>query len=199
MTTTKKRTSRRPNVQPTRTKGTGLSRHRERTRTTHAEIDLRIIRVGEVLLEGLTRREIQDRFCDEWGLSPKTIDTYISRARLMLEANISGSAESWQSFFNEAMADLRHRAKEADDLRLELDVLKDWKRQLGVYAPEKSQVTSLSEYGDMTEQERAKQLAQLVEVAQQRAKEERGQPVDTATREDLFMRSDPTQTGNPEA
>ena len=73
-------------------------------KSTNAEITLRVNEVFGLLSRGYSRAQILQHAAELWGCSDRTADTYIARAREMLEKDCEMSRPA---FLAEALARLR--------------------------------------------------------------------------------------------
>ncbi len=57
--------------------------NRPNARTTDAEVEKRVNEVAEKLARGYTRYKIVQEGVQEWGISARSVDTYIQKAKLI--------------------------------------------------------------------------------------------------------------------
>jgi len=78
--------------------------------STSVKIEMRVNRIARLLANGATRSECVQYGANEWGLQPRQIDSYISKARELLK-------EDWEidrkTFVAELLSQLATLQKEA--------------------------------------------------------------------------------------
>ncbi len=112
----------------------------------------RIRAVLELLLSDTPRPDIMQYSANNWGLTTRQTDTYISWANDLVseEAARLKTKAFEQHLAKRAM--LRHKALKASDMRLAFEILKDESKLLGLYPAKESKVTNLEvDLGQLTD------------------------------------------------
>jgi hypothetical protein len=81
-------------------------------KSTNAEMKLRVNEVYGLLTRGYSRAQIQRHAADLWGCSERSTDTYIQRAREILDKDCEMSRPA---FLAEALARLRVVEQKAEE------------------------------------------------------------------------------------
>ncbi len=79
-------------------------------KSTNAEIHQRVQAVYGLLTRGKSTSDIQHHAASEWNLSPRQADTYLQRARAMLERDAELTRPAWLA---EALGRLRRYEENA--------------------------------------------------------------------------------------
>lgn len=79
-------------------------------KSTNAEIHQRVQAVYGLLTRGKSTSDIQHHAASEWNLSPRQADTYLQRARAMLERDAELTRPAWLA---EALGRLRRYEESA--------------------------------------------------------------------------------------
>jgi hypothetical protein len=103
-------------------------------KATNEEVKLRVLKVRALVLQKKPREEICLYGAKEWGVKERQVDNYIAKAKKQLIKDIEDSKEVLYAEHLAARWELRERARQAGDMRLELDVLKDEAKLIGLYA-----------------------------------------------------------------
>lgn len=140
-----------------------------KTRADPIEYQARTLKVAEWVVDGLPWTEMVERGGEVWGLSNSSMARYIKAAREMISTQIDRGGEALQTWFIGQHLDLYNLARNGDpekgigiDLRLALEVLKDFQRLTGAYAPERAEVSNITAYAEMSLEERASTLKSVL-------------------------------------
>ncbi len=112
-------------------------------KATKAQKNSRTRTVYELLLSDTPRPDIMQYSANNWGLTTRQTDTYISWANdLISEEAARIQAEAFEQHLAKR-AMLRHKALKAGDMRLAFEILRDETKLLGLYPAKERKVTNL--------------------------------------------------------
>lgn len=110
-------------------------------KSNDAETINRINRVYQLLIQGWHRSDIVQFGSKEWGVSDRSVDEYIRRANTIINANAKVKQKRELNKMLNRHDDMRSRAYKVDDLRLILDIDREDAKILGLYQPEKKNIS----------------------------------------------------------
>ncbi len=122
-------------------------------KSTAAEIEQRVTKVYELLVNGATRRQIIQYANSEkvaWNVSDRTLDTYIADARTLIEAE-AATHRAYE--FGKALTrvdDIYARSAKVQDYQRALAANDQRNKLLGLYPPQQVQITHLFEKAGVT-------------------------------------------------
>ena len=94
-------------------------------KATAAEVDSRVAKVAEFLVEGRNRAYICEHARNNWGISDGQADRYISKAREAIRENRKGNLDDILAIANARYEMLFARAVEKVDLRAAMSIVKE--------------------------------------------------------------------------
>ncbi len=121
-------------------------------KATKAQKNSRTRAVYELLLSDTHRTDIMQYSANNWGLTTRQTDTYISWANDLISEE---AARIKTKAFEQHLAKrgmLRHKALKAGDMRLAFEILRDETKLLGLYPAKERTVTNLEvDLGQLTD------------------------------------------------
>jgi hypothetical protein len=106
-------------------------------KATKHVISTRVAYVRKLLLKGYSRGEIVQEGSKKWRITERQVDDYLARAQTDLKEEAKRHREEAFAEHLAARRELRKRAQNTGDLRIELDTLKDEAKLLNIYPAEK--------------------------------------------------------------
>lgn len=96
------------------------------------DLRIRIEQTKEKLLVGVSRPHLLEVLQKMWGVSQSRAYEYIKQAETEIREVVEGDRDRWLAEHIAIRRDIRRRANETGDLRLELDSAKDEAKLLGL-------------------------------------------------------------------
>ncbi len=113
-----------------------MARKRCDKRTT----ELRIEAVYRMILDGWTSAQILQNVTRQWDIKIRMAHTYLARALQRVREEAQQDHEQLLAEHLAARRQLRREAKQAKDLRLAADILRDEAKLLGLYPAERREI-----------------------------------------------------------
>lgn len=143
-----------------------------RRKANKVQLALRVQQVATWLLDGVSYTEVVKRGQQKWGLSPRPVEKYISKAKEQIEASSATEIRSATTLAIYRLMELYQKAMDEGDFKVALDVIKTQNRMLGLNAPEKVETKTVENWD-------SKSLAEQFSIIEGKLKEkieqERGQ------------------------
>lgn len=99
-------------------------------KSTNVEIDERVNAVYDLLLRAYSRTQILRYAAENWGVADRTAETYIQRARQLMQLDAELERPQWLAAAIARLVDYERRASEANQLSVALKALEDQARLL---------------------------------------------------------------------
>jgi hypothetical protein len=136
----------------------GADTRQTRPRATTIELELRHSEVGSLLLSRFTRAQIVEYSTKKWGVDYAQADQYIASAKQLIAERIKETKNTTIDDHVDALLDLKRRARDEKDLRIELDVSKEIAKLTALY-PVETKRLELSNVSDTDLIEQTNELA----------------------------------------
>jgi len=110
-----------------------------KTKPTQSEYQQYLIGIGEKLLQGYSRQEIQRYTKEKWNLSIAQTDNYIATIRRMWKEEFDAQRKDILIWHVQLRRRLLSQALQAEDWALALEIAKDLAKIEGIYDPRLSE------------------------------------------------------------
>jgi len=94
-------------------------------KATNVQIDERVNAVYDLLLRAYSRTQILRSAADQWGVAERTAETYIQRARQLMQLDAELERPQWLAAAVARLYDYERRASESNQLGVALKALED--------------------------------------------------------------------------
>jgi hypothetical protein len=94
-------------------------------KATNVEIDERVNAVYDLLLRAYSRTQILRHAAETWGVAERTTETYISRARMLMQLDAELERPQWLAAAIARLGEYERRAAETNQLGVALKALED--------------------------------------------------------------------------
>lgn len=94
-------------------------------KSTNVEIDERVNAVYDLLLRAYSRTQILRYSADQWGVAERTVETYIQRARQLMQLDAELERPQWLAAAIARLTEYERRASESNQLGIALKALED--------------------------------------------------------------------------
>jgi len=108
------------------------------TKSSDAEINIRVTEVYNLILEGYTNNEIIRHTSRKYGVSSRTVDQYVAKARKLIKIDNSVEREQLIEEHKSKLYYLFKKNLEAGDLRECRALLESERKLFGLNEPEKN-------------------------------------------------------------
>lgn len=117
-----------------------------RRKANKTQIALRVQQVATWLLDGLSYSDIVKRGQKKWGLSPRPVERYISKAKEQIEASSATEIKGATTLAIYRLMDLYEKSVDEGDYKTALDIIKTQNRMLGLNAPEQIEAKTVENW-----------------------------------------------------
>jgi len=94
-------------------------------KSTNVEIDERVNAVYDLLLRAYSRTQILRYSADQWGVAERTAETYIQRARQLMQLDAELERPQWLAAAIARLTEYERRASQSNQLGIALKALED--------------------------------------------------------------------------
>ena len=94
-------------------------------KSTNVQIDERVNAVYDLLLRAYSRTQILRYAAEQWGVAERTAETYIQRARQLMQLDAELERPQWLAAAVARLYDYERRASESNQLGVALKALED--------------------------------------------------------------------------
>jgi hypothetical protein len=99
-------------------------------KSTNVEIDNRVNTVYDLLLRSYSRTQILRYAAETWGVKDRTAETYIQRARQLMQLDAELERPQWLAAAISRLAEYERRAADTNQLGVAIKALEDQARLL---------------------------------------------------------------------
>ena len=99
-------------------------------KSTNVEIDNRVNTVYDLLLRSYSRTQILRYAAEAWGVKDRTAETYIQRARQLMQLDAELERPQWLAAAISRLAEYERRAADTNQLGVAIKALEDQARLL---------------------------------------------------------------------
>lgn len=143
------------------------------SKPTNAELDRRINQVMKLIVNGVDRAGILQYTSEktEWNVTDRTIDDYIAKATEIIKTYSAPLREDEMGKAMLRLTNLYARNMQINDFKAALATQKEINALLGMYAPEKKELTGKDGaplFDSLTDDERANRITALLDAARTR-------------------------------
>ena len=110
-------------------------------KATNTEMQTRVAEVFKLLLKGLNRPEVLQYAANTWGVSERTADNYIARARKEYVKHVDNDRARNFAMMQHRLEDLYKRTMKLQDYKTSLAILKEYGSLLDLYPAKRQELT----------------------------------------------------------
>jgi hypothetical protein len=115
------------------------------TRSDDATVHERTDQVYQLIIQGWRSSAIVRHCSDSWGITERQVQDYIKYARADIRKRATEIQKNGLKDMLNRHDDLRSRAYKINDLRLVIEIDREDAKLLGIYSPDKTDLTSKGE------------------------------------------------------